>query len=384
MPLQLAYSLSEATPAAEREAKAEDDAAGGSFQFAGYAKTLLINSKTMDAAAEPYTLSVNRLRLKLTYDVPSHLQVHIEHDTEIRAGNYLNTAAFQQEKNAPVRQYWRDGSVFADRQSYYGTQRLFRAYVRLSMDAADLTLGRQRIPLGTGRMWSALDMLNPVNPLQVERDEYVGVDAALLEYKSGALSKFSMVYAPDPARVSDRLIGQYRTNVNGTDLAFTYGKYWKDRLAGIDFATQIGDAGLHGEFTYTRPESGPSYGKILLGADYAFANTFTLSGELYGTSQSPQDLQAAVARNPQLAQVQPFGRRYAGLMASYEITPLFKTAAYFLFNLSDGSRFISPIFSYSVSDNLTVSGGAQFFSGGESSDYGRGKNLGYIQVQRHF
>ena len=163
-PLQLAYNLSEAAVA---PASVPD-----LVQVAGYAKALLINSRTDGMAAEAYTLSINRLRLKLSYEVPSRLQVKIEHDTEIRAGNYLRTADFRQEKNAPPRQYW--------------------------------------------------------------------------------------------------------------------------------------------------------------------------------------------------------------------ITSLFKTSAYFLFNLSDGSRFISPTFSYSIDDNLTLSGGAQFFSGGEGSDYGRGKNLGFIQLQRHF
>lgn len=360
------------------------DGATSNFRFGGYAKAMAIASRSADAAAERYTLAVNRLRLKLSYEVPSRLQVHVEHDTEIRAGSYLDTDTFHHEKNLPPRQYWSEGSVIADRRGYYATQRLFRAYVRLSLDDADLTMGRQRIPLGTGRLWSTLDMLNPINPLQVERDEYVGVDAALLDYKIGALSRISLVYAPDPARRSDRVIGQYRTNLHGADLAFTYGKYWDDRLAGVDVATQLGDAGLRGEFAWTTPAAGPSFGKVLLGLDYAFANTLSLSAEFHASSQSRQAMQAAFARNPQLAQVQAFGIRHLGLAASYDITPLFKTSAYFLFNLSDHSRFMAPAFSWSPAENLSISGGVQLFSGNDSSEYGRGRRLGYVQVQRYF
>jgi len=367
-------------PVTSREGLAEDPA----FQFSGYLKSLLINSSTADEADVPYWLSLNRARLKLNYAFSPALQVHVEHDTEVRAGNYLRSDAFQAEKSTPSRQYWHEGSVIADRNGYYASQRLFRAFAKLSVDAADLTVGRQRIPLGTGRMWSALDMLNPVNPLQIERDEYVGVDAALLEYKRGALSKLSLIYAPDPARRDDRWVGQYRTNLNGTDLVATYGKYWQDRIVGLDFATQVGDAGLHGELTSTMPNSGPNYRKLVLGMDYAFANTLTLSAEAYASSQTRQELLAQFAQNPQLAQVQPFGRRYGGFAASYEITPLLKLAAYWLFNLSEHGRFFSPTLTYSISDNLTFAGGAQFFAGSSDSDFGRGKNLGYLQLQYFF
>ncbi|MGZ3236884.1 MAG: hypothetical protein ACXU8A_05845, partial [Burkholderiaceae bacterium] len=248
----------------------------------------------------------------------------------------------------------------------------------------DATIGRQRIPLGIGHIWSTLDMLNPINPLQVERDEYVGVDAALLDYKVGALSKISAIYAPDPARLSDRLVTQYKMNVGGTDLAITYGKYWGDHIVGTDFTTQIGNAGLHGELTYAKPQIGQSYRKLLVGFDYAFANTFTLSAETYYSSQSQQDRLAQFAQNAHLAQVEPFGSRYTGLAASYEFTPLLKTVTYFLYNLSDHSRFISPTLSYSIADNLMISGGSQFFLGGEGSDYGRGRNLHYVQLQWFF
>jgi hypothetical protein len=351
------------------------------LRLTGYNKTLLISSTTADPEKQPYTLVLNRLRLKLTDRLSPSFLVHAEEDVVLKGGSYLDTMAFQRERSAPVRQYWGDGSAFADKSGYYGTQHLFRGYARISSDTADLTIGRQRIPLGTGRLWSALDMLNPANPLQVERDDYVGVDAALMEYKTGALSKFSLVYAPDPDRVSDRWIGQYRTNVKGTDITVSYGKYWEDRLAGMDFATQIGDAGLRGEWAYFMPQNGAPYRKILLGFDYAFANTLTLSAEAYYSSQSDSERLAQFAQHPQRMQVQPFGSRYAGLSATYEFTPLLKASAYFLFNLSDHSRFVAPSLSYLLADNLSVMGGVQLFAGDGSSEYGRGNTLRYVQLQ---
>ena len=380
-----ARAQADAAPVAPPSAAASDAVAdGGALRIAGYNKTLFITTSTMDPDNQPYTQALNRLRLKLDYTKSEHFTAHVEEDVTLQAGNYLNTTAFQFEKNAPTRQYWRDGSTFGNESSYYGTQKLFRAYAKFSAGAADLTVGRQRIALGTGRMWSTLDMLNPINPLQVERDEYVGVDAALLQYRVGALSRASLIYAPDPARSSDRWVGQYRTNIKGSDLAFTYGKYWGDHFAGVDLATQIGDAGVRAEWTYTSPASGSRYQKMLLGVDYEFANTLTFSGEVYYSGQDRQERLAQFVQNPLLAQVVPFDSRYAGLSVTYEFTPLFKTANYFLYNLRDHSRFISPTLTYSPADNVLIAGGVQFFSGGEGSDFGRGKNLRYIQLQWFF
>ncbi|MES2355400.1 MAG: hypothetical protein V4568_13580 [Pseudomonadota bacterium] len=365
------------------EVKAVEEGAPRSIKFAGYLKTLLINSKTPDLETDAYTLSLNRLRLKATYELPPSVQLHIEHDTEVRTGNYLKTAAFRREKDQPQQQYWRSESAIADERNYYVSQRLYRAYAKFSRDAADLTVGRQRIPLGTGRMWSTLDMLNPINPVQIEGDEYIGVDAGLLEYKTSALSKFSVIYAPDPASINDRWIGQYRINVEGTDVTLTQGKYWNDYVTGVDFATQVGSTGtgVHGELAYAIPEIGRTYQKLLLGFDHQFPNTFGLSAEIYYSSQRNEDRAVQFAQNPLRMQLEPLDGYYIGFVPSYEFTPLLKASSSFLFNLSDRSRFAYFSLSYSLSDNLNITGGMQFFSGSADSEYGQGKNLFYGQMQ---
>ncbi len=354
--------------------------------LAGYAKAFTIRARTPGAIGKPYTLSVTRLRLNMTYEVSPSLLAHVEHDTEVRAGNYLHTEVAREERRAPRRQYWSEGSTFFDqsRRAYYGSQRVYRAYVKLAVDALDMTMGRQRIPLGTGRLWSALDMLNPANPGQIERGEYIGVDAALLEYRLDSLSKVTAINAPDPAGVSDRRIAQYRTNVHGTDLALTFGKYSEGRLAGVDVATQLGDAGLRGEWTYTRPQSGPAYRKSVLGFDYVFASSLSVSIEAYHNGQSERDIAARFSRMPLLAYMQPAGKRYLGLVIGYDITPLLTVAANILSNRVDHSAVVAPTVSYSITENTNVVGGAQFSSGSKESEYGRSSELYFIQFKCYF
>jgi hypothetical protein len=369
--------------AAEPQQPQKEDSKVSSFRLAGYAKALALRSKTTDGARQSYGLGLGRVRLKMTYVHP-RVEAHVEQDTELRTGSHLETAEFRRQKDMPPGQYVAAQSNFVDTRRLYGTARFFRAHVKLKTDSADLTVGRQRIPLGTGRLWSALDLLNPANPLQVERNEYVGVDAALLEYRLSDTSKAMLVFAPDPAKRHARWNLRYQTHLQNADVTLTYGKYWEDRLVGVDVSTQLGDAGLRGEFSLTRPAVGPSYRKVLLGVDYGFANTLVLSAEYFHSSQSEQDRLAAFQRNSQLAQVQPSGSRYLGFAASYDITPLVKFNGYWLTNLTDGSRFFSPSISYSVTEDLNVTGGAQFFLGNTRSDYGRGENLYFLQLQRFF
>jgi hypothetical protein len=367
-----------------QETEAEEQEKHPVLKLSGYYKALLIHSQLPYAPNDPYDLALNRLRLKMTYNVPSLLELHVEHDTEFKSGNYLKTGLFRQQKNMTSQQYWQGESNFADNARYYGTQRFFRAYAKFSRQDTDLTFGRQRIPLGTGRFWSALDMLNPVNPLQVERDEPIGVDGVLLEQKMGALSKVNIIYAPDPARKQDSWIGQYRTNHKGTDVTLTYGKYWGDHVAGIDFATQIGDAGLRGEWTYTSAQIGHAYQKALLGFDYAFPNTLSFSTEAYYSGQRKEDRLAQFVQNPLLAQLQPLDNVYLGFSAGVEFNPLLKFNTYLLLNMKDHSRFLFPSLSYSISDEASMMGGAQFFSGRADSEYGRGSDTYFLQFQYFF
>jgi hypothetical protein len=354
------------------------------LRLGGNYKVLAAYSHTPDSANDAYTQVVGRLRVKMNYRFSPSLEAKVEHDTELTTGSYVRTDYFQSHKNDQTPQYWSEGSAWADRRNFYGAQRFFRAYVKWASDVADATVGRQRIPLGTGRFWSTIDMLNPINPLQIERDEFTGVDAALIERGIGALSKVSVVYAPDPARVSDRWVTQYRTNVKESDLTFTYGKYWGDHVVGADFVTQVGNAGVRGEAVYTRPEIGASYSKTLLGFDYAFANTLAFSAEAYYSDRSAVDRDAQWANNPQLGLVQPLGNAYLGLAVGYEFTPLLKVSTYILNNLKDNSGVLYPSLTYSLSDNISLMGGAQFFFGDADSEYGPGSDLYFARFQQFF
>ena len=378
MRLALALALGLFTVAAQ----AQDTPAA--LRFSGYAKNLLIGSTTMVDREEHYTLDLTRLRLGLKGPLAEHLALDLQYDNELLLGDYLGTTQFKTFKNQDPGTYWHAQSAYLDRAGAYAQHRLYRAALTASIADTDVRIGRQRIAWGTGRFWSPLDILNPLSATAVEREERTGVDALLIERKVDALSRAALVYAPQHDPRDDSLAAMWHGNQSGVDYSLVAGRFRRDKVVGLDLASQIGDAGVRAELTRTLRTAGAAYARVLLGLDYAFANTLTLSGELFydgagATDRSRYDRAALLA-----GRVQNLARRYAGVSIRYEITPLLKTRHDLVVNLDDRSRYYSPTLSYSIRDDLEATVGAQFFAGSAGSEFTAFRRLLYAQMQWYF
>lgn len=381
MPKRAAAWLAALTAALSSGAFAEPEPG---LKLSGYYKNLLVGSRTVSPAGQRYRLDLNRLRLELKGRVAEGAALDLQYDNEILLGNYLDTAQFGLQKDQSPPQYWNLESNYAEAGSYYGRHRLYRGSLTLSSGETDVRIGRQRIAWGTGRFWSPLDILNPFSPIQLEREERLGVDAVLVERKLGALSRLGAVYAPQHASRDSSAALLWHDNAARIDYSLVAGRFARERVVGADVATQIGDAGVRAELTHARRETGNDYRRALLGLDYAFANTLTLSGELYydgagAANRGSYDFASLFA-----GRIQNVGRRYLGAYAGYELTPLVKWNNYLVVNLSDRSRYFSPSFTYSVKTNLDLTLGAQWFRGSAGSEYGRFNGAYYAQVQWYF
>lgn len=354
------------------------------FSLSGYYKNLLQNSVTSFPAQKAYTLDLNRLHLELKGQLNPALALELQYDNELLLGSYLRTSQFELQKDVRPAQYWRAESVYAESPDVYGRHRLYRAFATLALGDTDLRIGRQRIAWGSGRFWSPLDILNPTSPIQLEREERPGVDAVLVEYILGEVSRLSAVYAPQRASADGSAAVYWHGNRTGVDFSVVAGKFRGDRLIGADIATQVGSAGIRGELTYTLPAGAKNYRRALIGADYAFANTLTVSAELYYNGAGASDPRVYDFAALMTGRIQNVGQRYLGVFASYEITPLLKSNNYLVVNLHDGSRYLAPSLTYSVRTNIDWTIGLQSFSGNTTSEYGRVNNVYYTQLQWFF
>lgn len=354
------------------------------LQFSGYFKSLATRSKTVIGPEERYTLDLNRLRLKLQGPVSTQTEVDIQYDNEILLGDYLKTAQFAAEKDLRAPTYFDLEKTYADHPGYYGQHSFYRASVTVRTAVADAKLGRQRIAWGTGRFWNPLDIFNPPNPARLEREERPGVDGALIERKLGPLSRVSLAYVPRADDVASSFAAYGHGNAAGWDFSLVGGRFHGDGVVGGDFASQIGGLGVRGEATYTDARAARNYGRVLLGADYGFVNTLTLTGELYYNGQGTRDPAQYDFARLFAGEIQNLAQRYAAAYASYEITPLLETANYYIRNFDDGSQLVWLSLAYSLTANVELAGGIQIFSGRPDSEYGRLPNRAYVQVQWFF
>ena len=366
-----------AAPAAPRED------ASDAVQFSGHYKNTLLSSTTVLGGNERYTLDANRLRLEWKGQLRPGLGVEVQYDNEVLAGDYLRTRQFELESQLPRRTWLDLESVYARGEDVLARHRLRRAALTFSRGATDLRIGRQRVAWGTGRFWSPLDLLNPVSPTALEPGEREGVDAVLLEHKRSAVSRVSAVFAPVRGG-RDYALAQWHGNVRGQDYSVTAGQVPDGQVFGIDAAGQLGGAGVRAEWTVTRTGGQGTPHRVLLGADYAFANTLTLSGELYFDGAGSSDPAAYDTAGLLAGRRQTVGRRYAGLYARYEFTPLLKGEAWLASNLGDRSAYLSPRLTYSLRENLDIAIGAQLFAGRRATEFGERRNLGFAWLQWFF
>ena len=353
------------------------------LEFGGYYKNLLIDSRTSFPLAEDYVLDLNRLRLEMRGRPNKWLGFEVSYDNEALLGSYLDTAQFQRLRTMSPPTYWDLEDDYVNRGSLFVRHRLYRGYVDIATPLADVLVGRQRVAWGSGRFWNPTDLLNPFNPIAIEREERQGVDALLVQRNIAALSRLSFVYAPQ--RESDPSRGvQYRTNIASTDVALMAGEFRGDRVVGLDLVGRLGEGGVRLEAAHTNAMAEKDYTRAVAGFDYAFANTLTVTVEYYYNGQGASDISAYDFARLQTGFIQNVGRRYVGGQLSYEITPLLRTDNVLIVNADDNSHFLAPKLAYAVTTNLEWAVGMQLFAGEPGSEFDSFNDTYFTHLQYFF
>ena len=356
--------------------------AAGEIKLSGYYKNLLVNSKTLPlfGPSESYFLDLNRLRLKLTGDLSNSVTFDIQYDNEVLFGNYLDTTEFSSLlKNRQPDSYFDLDGNYVDNSKLYGKHSLYRVYIDVSLAEVDLKFGRQRIAWGAAMLWNPMDILNPFNPIQLERQEREGIDAVLMDWDYNALSRVTFVYAKQQ-RSESRAV-RWRSNQQGFDLSLMAGRFRGDTVVGFDFAGQVKVIGVRGEITQTNPVNRAGYIRAVVGADYTFVNSLSLNIEMYYNGQGTSDPLGYEFNRLLSGELLSLARRCLGGYLGYDITPLLRWDNYLIINLDDNSVFFSPSLIYSLTENVEGRLGIQAFDGDSGSEYGTLEDQYFVQLQ---
>ena len=347
------------------------------LELKGYYKNLLTFSET--GPGDDYYSDMNRLRLEMDSNITRTLSAKVIYDNELIFGSFLNTPEFALLKAQPQDTYFDLDKVLADTGDVYWRHSLYRCYLAYTGEKTTLTAGRQRVALGVGKIWNPKDLINPVSPLSLERDERTGADAIHADFHLGALSGLGLVYAKKDA--AENAVIKAKTNLKGYDLSAMAGRFGEDAVLGLDFSGYIGDSGFRGEGTYTFADQRDDFVRGVLSWDYTFENTLYVlleylynGGNIDGMASPYQFTGEIITKN----------RNFLGIGMGYDLTPLVRLDALSILDLDGESIFLGPSIKYNIVQNVDWITGAQFFRGRQDGEYGSMPDVYYTQAQWYF
>jgi hypothetical protein len=288
------------------------------------------------------------------------------------------------------------GKLIVDNETLYTTKpsslqnktSIYRAYIQYRGRKHFWSVGKQRIPLGVGRIWNPIDVFNPIDAEAIEIDERIGTDSIRYEYAVSELSGINVTVAKDKGMIEVKgyleyadvgLVGLWDEDVDqyiidweherqlpGNRIEFPDEKGRQD-IIGWEIEGQLQETGIElrseGGSFHNR-NTGERYTEFMVGAEYGFVNSLTLLGEYRFSDKTGLD--------------------YLGSRLSFQPSMLWICNVLAVVNLDDNSGFAAPSLEYSLSDEMTLNAGAFIYFGGDDDEFGQEPNRYYLRWFVHF
>jgi hypothetical protein len=254
--------------------------------------------------------------------------------------------------------------VLVERDRFLLQHNLDLLALKVRSSFADVTIGRQVLSWGSGRLWNPTDLLSPFGPTDVDREVRRGVDAVRVSMGLAATSQLDLLWLPQSRGRDHGGVVRGQFNVRGFDVAPSLAKYVRDLVLGLDTTGDVGPLGVHGEVAWVRAFDRDAVGKrdefvrAVAGVDWRPTESLVLTGEYsfngWGTSDASGYLD--VLRSPRVVRGEVFGagRHYAGIVAAWQISPLLTAHGTAVANLADPSLLIVPALEYWAKQKLLV------------------------------
>jgi hypothetical protein len=321
-------------------------------------------------------LSLTRLRLDFQGRYGDHWSGQLTYDNELYLGDGRDSLAFRVAEQTGSPTFLDLDQTIVDSDDATWRHLLYRGWLRYQDDDFDVTLGRQRIALGRGRIWTPSDIFNLIPPLAVEADQRIGVDSLLARARLYDGLWASVIVAPERHDHHPRSALRLELQQRQLDAALMVAKIDRDYLLGADFATNLGDAALRGELTETWHDHGNATMQAVLSLDYTFAigtGLYGLVETFYNQNVVPETALTEVLRSDVglqtlaqrlfLPQLVTFTHVQTGFELGYDLTPLLRADLTYIQDWQGPSEALVPSVTWSARSNLELAIGVQLFGG---------------------
>ena len=348
----------------------------GRFNFTGYVIDLPVfeysNSELSDFYDTPQKQFLNLTRVRLSSSLNLWLNARIAAEYEID-GLYHNSNGISgfNSTGKTNRQLINLKWTPVDEKNFQLTHFIDRLYLRQDFKRGNIILGRQRIAMGTGRIWNPTDLFNPVNPASYFKIEKDGADAVSGKFAFGNFTDFLAVFNPQEKIRNSNYGFRFRTNYSGYDLSLM-GGYFDDRIIiGGDFAGSVLNAGVRGEgiISVDKSNSKDRFIKFILGIDNQFTPKVYALAEYHYNGEGKTERSEYDFSRLENGEIQNLSRNYLCLSSSYLVNPLVNITLSDITNFNDGSGFINFLTSFSAKDNLTFKSWFAIYLRKQKSEY---------------
>jgi hypothetical protein len=254
--------------------------------------------------------------------------------------------------------------ALVERECFLLQHNLDRLALKVRSSFADLTVGRQVLSWGSGRLWNPTDLLSPFSPTDVDREMRRGVDAVRLSMGVAPTAQLDLLWLPQRRPRAHGAVVRGRFNLAGFDIAPSAAKYVRDLVIGLDTSGDVGPLGVHGEVAWLRALDRNATGqrdefvRAVAGVDWRPTASLVLTGEYYfnGWGASDANGYLDVLRSARVVRGEVFGagRHYLGLIAAWQVSPLLTAQGTAVVHLGDPSALVLPTVEYWAKQKLLL------------------------------
>ena len=251
----------------------------------------------------------------------------------------------------------------------------------------NLTLGREAVSWGSGKVFNPMDLFAPFAPTTVDRDYKPGEDLAMLDRRleTGDL-QFLAVFRRDVDGDRELDEGSYGAKwhhfFGDREIELALGRHFEDGVAALSYRQPLGGALLQGDWVVTRlDEENDTVHSLVMNLDYSFAlagKTTYVFAEYYrngfGRNDDAVELESlpdALIVRLQRGEVFNLMKDYGAVGMTYQWHPLLTQDLLWLANLHDGSSLLQTNLAFEPGDNSRLEAGLTLTAGDRGEEYGR-------------
>lgn len=339
------------------------------------------NSRTQNV-----TTDLNRLRL--TFDGgESAWQWRLSYDHALLYGGAVRDPVFALRQQIPDPTLLDLSANIHTSPALNWRHNLYRGWLQYKKKDWDIVVGRQRIAWGAGRIWNPTDRFNPVQPTALERDQKLGVDAANIIYGYSDFGSIQWVVAPGQTNraVNRKWALRWQDTLAQTDMALWLGEIGQERLLAMDVTGNVGGMAARLEWQQSWHGLQGDFGQFVAGIDGTWVNQLFPEGLYLAAEYFYNGLPDSNNKGfVQSDMLQSSSRQLFGILAGYDLTPLWRAELIWLADLAKTSMFIAPSVRWSVSDNMDAALFAQLPTGSGRAEFANLNNLFAIKLEYYF